>query len=193
MQHALVELEESLLKRAGSSVTSRAAYAGGHGTGAEGIVCYHNAGDVADYGKMGYAEVVSLTVPESSFAQVAQKFWELCPRGQREDAQDTGGEYRSVVGLPGGMHSPLLDTLRGDAGSALLTHGAGSDADTLDTGKVYVYDTRDFPPHVAEKYHQFHDDMMAHYGTAYAKLKDFARKTQCPGDQASVGFLQMRL
>lgn len=40
----------------------------------------------------------------------------------------------------------------------------------------------------AEKYHQFHDDMLDQYGSAYHALRKFADATQCPGDQSSWPF-----
>lgn len=37
----------------------------------------------------------------------------------------------------------------------------------------------------AEKYHQFHDDMLDRYGDAYHAFRQYAQTTQCPGDQSS--------
>ena len=36
----------------------------------------------------------------------------------------------------------------------------------------------------AEKYHQFHDDMLDRYGSQYHALRRFATETKCPGDQS---------
>jgi len=94
-----------------------------------------------------------------------------------------GGEYRSVIGLPGGMTSPLLSQVRAKAGKTKLVAGRGDDGDTLGTGTVLVYDTAQFPAHVAEKYHQFHDDMLDKYGNQYHSLRQFAQTTHCPGDR----------
>jgi hypothetical protein len=185
VQHELVELEMSFFNREGASITARTAYAGGTRLGPEGALCYHNFADVADYGALGHTEVVSLMVPETSVGAVAAKFWELCPEGTRADPQDRGGEYRSVIGLPGGMTSPYLSVFQKGAGGTTLLEGIGNEGDTLYHHEVYVYDTESFPAHVAEKYHQFHDDMAQGYGSSYHELRDYATQTSCPGDRRS--------
>lgn len=182
VQHEFVVEEMTKLCRTGSDLTARTAYAGGTHTQG-GLVCYHNSMGKADYGQLGHSEVVSMNVPVSAFGSFAKKFWELCPKGVRRDIQDVGGEYRSVVGLPGGIHSSLMPELRA-AATAKVLEGKGNDADTLGTDAVLVYDTTQFPAHVAEKYHQFHDDMLDQYCGAYHALRQFADKTQCPGDQS---------
>jgi hypothetical protein len=182
MQHGLATLEMSELCRQGSNITARTAYAGGTQVGEDGLVCYHNMRSTADYGEMGHAEVVALRIPAASFASFAARFWQLCPGGRRQDPQDSGGEYRSVVGLPGGVNSPLLAELAAAAGSAKLEPGKGDEGDTIWAGQVLVYDQLSFPAHVAEKYHQFHDDMMDSYGAPYNSLSRFAERTSCPGD-----------
>lgn len=181
-QHEFAALEMSALCRNGDNLTARAAYAGGTKVGPGGLVCYHNSENVADYGALGHSEVISLAVPESAFGAFASKFWDTCRGGDRRDPQDRGGEYRSVVGLPGGMASPFLKQLQEKAGSVKLVAGSGNEGDTLGKGKVFVYDTSTFPAHVAEKYHQFHDDMMDAYGSNYNSLRRFATSTGCPGD-----------
>merc|ERR1712115_78505 len=103
--------------------------------------------------------------PKANFSVFVDKFWSICPAGQREDTQDRGAEYRSVVGIPGGLGGELASQLQTPAAGTLVD-GNGNDPDTLNTRNVYVYDTAAFPVHVAEKYHQFHDDMVAHYGSA---------------------------
>jgi len=188
VQHAFVTSEMADLCRQGDDISARTAYAGGTQTGPDGLVCYHNAMSKADYGALGHAEVVSLNVPESAFGAFAAKFWETCSGGVRRDTQDAGGEYRSVIGLPGGMNSPLLEQLQAGAGAAKLVSGQGNEDDTLGTGNVLVYDTKYFPAHTAEKFHQFHNDMVDNYGTAYNDLRSLAKATSCPGDVSS--FLQ---
>eukprot|EP00930_Biecheleria_cincta_P059062 TRINITY_DN44831_c0_g1_i1.p1 TRINITY_DN44831_c0_g1~~TRINITY_DN44831_c0_g1_i1.p1 ORF type:complete len:241 (-),score=54.65 TRINITY_DN44831_c0_g1_i1:120-842(-) len=182
MQHAFVLQEITELCRESSSLTARTAYGGGKNTGAGGLVCYHNMLGEADYGQMGHAEIVTMDVPEAKLSDFAKKFWELCPKGVRQDTQDTGGEYRSVIGIPGGLSSPLASALRAGA-TAELAKGRGNEDDTLGSGKVFVYDSTRFPAHVAEKYHQFHDDMMESYGSAYNALQKIAHSTKCPGDE----------
>jgi len=185
-QHAFALAEMASLCRQGGDISSRAAYAGGRHTGDGGLVCYHNMMGKADYGALGHAEVVSMEVPESKVADFAAVFWKLCPTGRREDVQDAGGEYRSVIGIPGGTTSPLMHQLSRDKGSAVLVPGKGNDDDTLGSGQVLVYDTATFPAHTAEKYHQFHDDMMEGYGDSYHKLKGALvsrgdlKKVDCP-------------
>lgn len=187
MQHEFVELEMAPpLNRREQAVTARTAYAGSKQVGPDGLVCYHNSQGVADYGQLGYSEVVSLSIPEDRFDSFAQKFWQACPGGRRRDVQDVGGEYRSVVGLPGGMNSPLMPALRRYAGSTTLVAGHGGDPDTLGTGQVFVYDTAQFPAHIAEKYHQFHNDMVDNYGPAYNALRQLAKATSCPGDKGGI-------
>lgn len=182
MQHGLTEAEMSELSREGQDITARAGYAGGTQLGDDGLVCYHNAQHKADYGSLGHAEVVLLTIPKASFGSFAAAFWNLCPNGRRQDPQDRGGEYRSVVGLPGGMDSPLLAKLQEGAGSAKIVAGEGDEGDTLPSGEVLVHDQQSFPAHVAEKFHQFHDDMVEWYGSEYNSLSRFAATTSCPGD-----------
>lgn len=71
---------------------------------------------------------------------------------------DLGPEYRSLIGLPGGMTHPQYASLADiakDSGFSLKA-GKGSDPDTLGKQLVYVYDTKEFPFYQAEIYHQFH-------------------------------------
>ena len=82
----------------------------------------------------------------------------LFPPTDRVDPMDKGGEYRSLIGLPGGTNHPLYPSIvqvAADAGFK-LEPGKGSDPDTLKKQLVYVYDTKDFPFYQAEVYHQFH-------------------------------------
>lgn len=75
-----------------------------------------------------------------------------------------------MIGLPGGVNSPFFDELKSiSADKVTLVEGKGSDPDTLGKKIVYVYDTKDFPFHQAEVYHQFHDGFIRgqQYETAY--------------------------
>jgi len=184
VQHEFVELEMSELCRTGEELTAFASYGGGTKVGEGGLVCYHNMEGKAYYGSMGHAEVVTLTIKESDFHLAADRFWKVCPGGNRRDTGDRGLEYRAAIGLPGGMASPLMPALRQAAGSVELVSGDGSEGDNLHTGQVSVYDTASFPAHVAEKYHQFHDDMVESYGSEYHELRRFAEATGCPGDSS---------
>jgi hypothetical protein len=182
VQHEFVTLEMSDFCRSEDGLTARAAYAGGTRVGDGSLVCYHNMQGKAYYGSMGHAEVVSLTVPVEKFGLAAKRFWEVCPKGDRRDRGDAGLEYRAAIGLPGGMSSPLLPHLRGLPGSVEMVAGDGSEGDNIGTSRVHVYDTSCFPATVAEKYHQFHDDMVEAYGGTYHELRKYAQTTGCPGD-----------
>jgi len=74
----------------------------------------------------------------------------------RVDPQDRGGEYRSLIGLPGGtthLSYPEVEKAAAKYGFDLAL-GKGNDPDTLGKALVYVYDTKSFPFYQAEVYHQ---------------------------------------
>ena len=74
----------------------------------------------------------------------------------RVDPGDRGGEYRSLLGLPGGTkHTsyPLVEEAATKAGFKLVA-GKGNDPDTFGKQIVFVYDTAKFPFYQAEVYHQ---------------------------------------
>jgi peptide methionine sulfoxide reductase MsrA len=117
VQHEFVELERSLLKRADLELSSRCGYAAGNRLGADGKVCYHNLRGIADYGKLGHAEAVAMRIPPSALPEFAKLYfslfvtYNLLPGRtiyERADPQDAGPEYRSVLGLPGGVRSPYF-------------------------------------------------------------------------------------
>ena len=176
VQHELVVAEQTLLGRA--AFTSVAGYAGGTRVGANGKVCYHNSARDSDYGDLGHAEVVAVQVPARQVLAFASRalddLWDA--RGRRADPQDAGGEYRSLLGLPGGMAHPAIALLRkraADKGLELVA-GAGDEGDTLEDRLLLVLDTRDFPFHAGELYHQYHNDMVGTYGPQYAALRQRA-------------------
>jgi peptide methionine sulfoxide reductase MsrA len=149
IQHEFVQAERDLLGRNDHQLTSKAGYAGGRSTDREGRVCYHNLQFVADYGKLGHGEAVGMTLPEDKIADFAQVYFDLFdPRTKdRVDPGDRGGEYRSVVGLPGGTQHPVypkVETIAAQAGFK-LKEGKGDDPDTFGKQIVYVYDTAKFP------------------------------------------------
>lgn len=47
--------------------------------------------------------------------------------------QDRGGEYRSLLGVPGGLSGPMADPIKEEAAKRGLTlrEGSGGDPDTL--------------------------------------------------------------
>lgn len=188
VQYEFIKLEMTELCRSGEDLTARCAYAGSTNVGEGDLVCYHNVQHVADYGTLGHAEAVSISMPQASFGRFATHFWQICPGGARQDVADTGGEYRSVIGIPGGTdNAELMDILRQGAGDVALIGGTGGEGDTFGKRTVYVYDASEFPPHTAESYHQFHDDMTASYSSDYHALRQYASPTDCPGDHT---FLQ---
>jgi len=145
-----------------------------------------------DYGKLGHAEAVQLEIPSSALPRFANKYFSLFgTRGFRHDPQDQGGEYRSVIGLPGGSDSPLFDVIKQAAlespGGMKLYAGRGDEPDTLGDKAVIVYDSNKFPFFPGEVYHQFHNDFMGpSYGKAYNDLmytqykEGKIAKTGCP-------------
>jgi len=193
VQHEMVHFEEKSLGRNGVNLTTFTGYAGGKSVGADGRVCYHNFEGVADYGQMGYAEVVSVALPDATAAtKIAKKFFgEICPGGMRDDPQDIGAEYRPLAGFPGGIDSPEGSAFAAEGlqQGVNVVAGNGNDPDT--PGTVYVMDTRKFPFHQAELYHQFHDDMIDTYSGKYHDLIGTLRSsgaihaTGCPSDGIS--------
>lgn len=174
VQHVFSQTEVKELGRKPDGVTSLVGYAGGTKIGDKGQVCYHNMAFAPDYGQMGHTEVVGLNVPEDKVAAVAKGYLDDAARfkGGRADPQDAGGEYRSAIGLPGGMDSPLMKQLEEvNNGRMTFVKGEGNDKHTVNTKKIWVYDSKKFPFYQGEVYHQFHDDMQESYSDQYHKLK----------------------
>lgn len=75
---------------------------------------------------------------------------------ERVDPGDRGSEYRSLIGLPGGMSHPMYPQVEeaGIAKGFTLEAGKGNDPDTFGKRLVYVYDSNKFPFYQAEVYHQ---------------------------------------
>jgi hypothetical protein len=134
--HEFVETERQVLKRSDVDLTSRAGYAGGKESK---TVCYHNLGGAPDYGDLGYGEVVGMEIPPSSISDFANEYFSLFGSdGDRPDKGDRGLEYRSLLGLEGGINSPLFPAVEKAASQKglKLIEGKGGDADTL--GKKMV-------------------------------------------------------
>mmetsp|Transcript_9127 Transcript_9127/g.21452 ORF Transcript_9127/g.21452 Transcript_9127/m.21452 type:complete len:291 (-) Transcript_9127:31-903(-) len=190
IQHEFVEAERKLLGRGDKELTSLTGYAGGKSTDKEGRVCYHNFQSIADYGKLGHGEVVGMKIPESSIGDFAKEYFDLfTPKGERVDPGDRGGEYRSLIGLPGGVKNPRYAEVEAAATAKGMTleAGKGNDPDTLGKKLVFVYDTAKFPFYQAEVYHQFHNDFQSPaYGKKYNDLvkeaveDDRVKITGCP-------------
>jgi peptide methionine sulfoxide reductase MsrA len=199
VQHELFGEEIGSLQRSPMQATVVTGYAGGRGQSADGRVCYHNKEKVGDYGKLGHAEVVQVEIPASAYPQFCTKFFSLFGKeGLRHDPKDRGGEYRSVLGLPGGETSPMYAAVTRAAaaspGGMTLARGQGDDPDTFNEKLVYVYDSNAFPFYPAELYHQFHNDYFGNirpgepvtYGKDYNTLQRSLSKagvladTGCP-------------
>eukprot|EP00438_Fugacium_kawagutii_P015537 Skav211010 [mRNA] locus=scaffold134:4239:5111:+ [translate_table: standard] len=194
VQHEVVKQEAKTLSRLAGEVTGLSGYAGGTEVGGNGEVCYHNRAMAPDYGRMGHTEVVNVSVPEEKVGDFAKAYFDAAakyPFG-RPDPQDFGSEYRSAIGIPGGMDGPLFKAVEAsNAGRCELLRGQGNDADTVGTKKVWVYDSNKFPFHQAEIYHQFHDDMLERYSEKYHSLKKLLlsqgtiQKVSCPDEKVS--------
>lgn len=198
VQHEFVEAERRILGRADAELTSRAGYAGGRAGSKDGKVCYHNAKDVSDYGKLGHAEVVSVRIPSSKFGDFAAEYCKLFDKdGFRPDqGGDRGLEYRNLVGIPGGRSSPLAAALvKASVATGDKLDFAVGKGDDGDVPKVsFIMDTADFPFYVAEQYHQFHDGFRLDegYPESYNSLaRSFASKGEnfgtCPNGMMGLG------
>jgi len=178
VQHEFIAAEQTLLGRKDNEVTSLTGYAGGLKADKEGRVCYHNFQSIADYGKLGHGEVVGMTIPSSTIRDFAVEYFKLFGDvGERVDTMDKGGEYRSLLGLPGGRKHPMYDQVEAAARDRGMTleDGKGNDPDTLGKRIVYVMDTKKFPFYQAEVYHQYHNDFLSDpYGKQYNDLADVA-------------------
>lgn len=195
-QYLLVkQFEESILGRENQNVTSIVGYAGSQHTGANGSACYHNSKNWSDYGVLGHAEVVEVDVPvdslESAFKVYFDSFAELGEgKWTRPDYYDQGAEYRSLIGIPGGLANSKVVTAMREANVHNLTleSGHGSDPDTFAMNTVFVMDTSKFPFIQGELCLQFHDDSRAKYPQSYHGLaRDLQangrlKSTQCPGN-----------
>ena len=157
------------------------------------LVCYHNALNRADYGKLGYTEVVGMNVPTNKLEAFATEYFALFGAdSERPDKGDVGSEYRSVIGLPGGVNGEAFTAVKTaleKSGEDLrLVEGNGNEKDTLGKKIVYVMDSNSYPFRQAEVYHQFHDGFMAgeDYDENYHGIKAKALadgrigKTGCP-------------
>lgn len=198
VQHEFVEAERKILGRSDDQITARAGYAGGKAGASDGKVCYHNAGNIADYGKLGHAEVVSMRIPSSKFYDFAVEYCKLFDKdGFRPDQfGDRGTEYRNLVGIPGGKSSALAELLvKASVATGDKLDFAVGKGDDRDLPKVsFIMDTAEYPSFVAEQYHQFHDGFAfgENYPQSYNSLASaFAKKGEdfgkCPNGMMGIG------
>ena len=149
------------------------------GDGEDAYVCYHS-NDAHDYTALGHAEVVRVVLDtasmEEQFRALARDYFSSFtgPAGTRSrpDPGDIGTAYRSMVGLPGGVRSPLYPIFVEENSAAYrmalkpTAHPAtGGDADEFNT--VWVYDTAAFPFYDGEVYHQNHCNFFQSEGMPY--------------------------
>lgn len=140
-------------------VQSVVGYAGGTGKQKDGLVCYHNNEGVEDYSKLGHAEVVTVDFPIENFKDFNELYLSLfSPSLDRPDIGDRGAEYRSLIGLPGGVKNENYAILKelADSKGLILKEGRGNDGDTLGKRVVWVMDSNKFAFNQGETFHQFH-------------------------------------
>jgi hypothetical protein len=189
---------EKRLGRAPEEVSAVVGYAGGRQTGPDGRVCYVYGPAANVYEKLGHAEVVQLEVTSPAemrtFADTYFSQFVKTPFGMmRSDPQDAGPGYRNVIGIPGGVNSPLFKVLqeRNTFGMELRAGDGNSPKDGKAEGDrfntVWVLDSNSLPFHLAEKYHQFHDGIGKPFPPEYkVKQRQAAEKagrieeTGCP-------------
>jgi len=204
VQHEFVEAERRILGRTSDlDLTARAGYAGGTQTGPDSKVCYHNAASVADYGKLGHAEVVALRIPASKFKDFCLEYCNLFSKeGYRPDqAGDRGSEYRNLVGVPGGVDSvyarQLVEVSSSQEGGDKLDFAKGKGNDPDRRSLCFIMDTAEFPFYMGEQYHQFHDgfNFGENYPASYNNLANKLAKegklgtSNCPNGLLGIGAL----
>jgi len=195
VQKEFLDKERTELGRSAGSLTALTGYAGG--VPSKSPVCYHNYSKIPDYAELGYAEVVGMQIPSNFVGDFARFHLDSISKDAEEKPlYNTGshsGPFRNVLGLPGGMASPLYPAVEAaNAGRLKLVSGKAFVQGKLEEGgndgdekTVYVYDTRSFPFKPAEMYHQYFelDNTLEYRGL---KTKMLAEKrifdTGCPED-----------
>jgi len=201
------------MKLGRNNISAVAGYAGGPYTARDGRVCYYYAPPETEYERLGHAESVGVDLmgtPEEQaaqlreFARVYFKQFRQTPFGmQRQDPQDEGPGYRNVIGIPGGIDSPLMAIIaeenvnkmemRPGNGNLFDRGGFASEDDVINT--VWVMDTAKFQFHQAEVYHQFHNGLGKAFPSWYTKEMKAAalkagtvKETGCPENPFGVSF-----
>ena len=209
--------------RAHANITALVGYAGGlfQQNGLEGRVCYHGERSM-DYSRLGHGEAVSVELDwpdetvidgttRAQFKELVVHYFEDGFRdvgeGKRErlDPQDVGAEYRNMIGIPGGMESPLYKEVKAaNKYNMPLKSGTGGPpgSDTEGEYVVYIYDSNKFPFFRAETYHQFHPntvvgrDLPRDYLTNLVETQRAEERlisTGCPEDSFSGAFAMLYL
>mgnify|MGYP003968082049 CR=1 FL=1 len=108
---------------------------------------------------------------------------------QRLDPQDAGAGYRNMIGVPGGMNSPLMKVIEEENVNGMkLVRGDGNKMSGKDASEddvfnaVWIYDSAALPFYRAEVYHQFHDGLGYKFPESYTVgLKRAAEKAGAIG------------
>eukprot|EP00418_Pyrodinium_bahamense_P066041 CAMPEP_0179093598 /NCGR_PEP_ID=MMETSP0796-20121207/42876_1 /TAXON_ID=73915 /ORGANISM="Pyrodinium bahamense, Strain pbaha01" /LENGTH=186 /DNA_ID=CAMNT_0020791241 /DNA_START=399 /DNA_END=959 /DNA_ORIENTATION=- len=128
LQHEFVMKEALDLSRRAGDITSVTGYAGGKQVGELDRICYSGLGGSPDYASLGHAQVVRLTLPDSSIQDFAQLYFTEVPKRK---TFEVGAQFRSLIGLRGGMKSPFFPLIEKANGEGLkLLPGEGNDPDT---------------------------------------------------------------
>ena len=205
-QHEFVEAERRR-GRSDDEVTSVVGYAGGFSTKTpDGKVCYYYGAPDTVYERLGHGEVVQATLSSRDPAAAVDDLREFSRtyfknfrkvRGfgmQRLDPQDAGPGYRNMIGLPGGMDSPLMRVVEEEnVNNMKLVRGEGNKMTGRDPSEddvfnsIWIYDSDKLPFYPAEVYHQFHDGLGYKFPEEYTRdLKKNAlqrgliKSTGCP-------------
>lgn len=199
VQHFLTVDEKKVLGRGPGSYTALVGYAGGTEVGPNKEVCFHPFSDVPkqqgpEFSTMGHLQAVNVSVPEDKVGDFSKNLLDAAfeyPRG-RSDPRSRGAEFRSAIGLPGGMNGPAFKQIeKVSAGRLKFLKGMGGDEDTVGTKEIYIYDTAEFPFHQGEIYLQYHDDIRGgdpKYSKKYHDLNALGRQSGvlknvgCPED-----------
>jgi len=205
-QYDFIKAEEDM-GRQNKDISAVVGYAGGKLRSPDGKVCYYYTTEKDTvYERLGHAEVVQVELrgedrasKEDEFRKYAKTYFSQfrrLPDGrmQRQDPQDAGPGYRNVVGIPGGIRSPLFQILQEEnINSMRLLEGSGNEyrngkpmeGDVINT--VWIVDSTSLPFYQAEVYHQFHNGLGKLFPASYTKdLKQQAienkivTETGCP-------------
>jgi len=182
LQHEFVLKEALLLGRRGPDIQSLTGFAGGTRTGNLDRLCYRDLKD--NYVGYGHGEVVSITVPKNKFTDFAKLYFDQLPKRK---SSEKGSQYRPMIGIRGGLKSPLVPLIEeAGGGDVKLVKGNGDDQDSLGPSAVYLYDSRALPFRPAEVYNQFKDDPPERYEFDYREIAERLKKigaissTGCP-------------
>ena len=205
-QHEFVQTERTQLGRTDDEVSSLVGYAGGFSTkGKDGKVCYYYGSPDTVYERLGHGEVVRTVLSDASPEKATEdlrafartyfaNFKKIRGFGmQRLDPQDAGAGYRNMIGVPGGMDSPLMKIIEEEnvngmrllAGEGNKPNQKPSEDDVFNA--VWIYDSSQLPFYPAEVYHQFHDGLGYRFPEEYtvelkknAMRRGLVKETGCP-------------